>query len=204
MRRMSLAVFALVLAVSAAPAFAQSQDPVIVSSRQFSQQGNHDTAIQMLRAGLASRPNDAALKKELADVLQLKLQSLEQQLRALRSEINTLRGVTAPAVVARSTAGCGPAVPVRVGGDIKQPMKVRDQKPVYPPEAQEARVQGIVIVEATIGCDGSVSDVRILRGQPMLNEAALEAVRQWRYTPTLLNGQPVPVIMTMTVSFTLQ
>jgi protein TonB len=204
MRRMSLAVFALVLAVSAAPAFAQSQDPLIVSSRQFSQQGNHDTAIQMLRAGLASRPNDAALKTELAAVLQLKLQALEQQLSALRSEINTLRGVIAPVTVARSTAGCGSAPSIRVGGNIKQPMKVRDQKPVYPPEAQAARVQGIVIVEAIVGCDGSVSDVRILRGQPMLNDAALEAVRQWQYTPTLLNGQPVPVIMTMTVTFTLQ
>lgn len=204
MRRMSLAVFALVLAVSAAPAFAQSQDPLIVSSRQFSQQGNHDTAIQMLRAGLASRPNDAALKTELADVLQRKLQSLEQQLKALRSEINTLRGVAAPAAVARNAAGCGSAPSIRVGGDIRQPMKVKDWKPVYPPEAQAARVQGIVIIEAIVGCDGSVSDARVLRGQPMLEQAALEAVRQWRYTPTLLNGQPVPVIMTLTVTFTLQ
>lgn len=204
MRRMSLAVFALVLAASAAPAFAQSQDPLIVSSRQFSQQGNHDTAIQMLRAGLASRPNDAALKTELADVLQAKLQGLEQQLKALRSEINTLRGVTTSRAVARSTPGCGAAYPVRVGGNIKQPMKVKDQRPAYPAEAQEARVQGVVIVEATIDCEGAVSDARVLRGQPMLNDAALEAVRQWRYTPTLLNGQPVPVIMTLTVSFTLQ
>jgi protein TonB len=97
-----------------------------------------------------------------------------------------------------------PSAPVRVGGSIKTPQKTRDIKPVYPPIAQSARVQGIVIIEATIGPDGSVRDAKVLRGQPLLNEAALEAVRQWKYTPTLLNGVPVPVIMTVTVTFTLQ
>ena len=75
---------------------------------------------------------------------------------------------------------------------------------VYPPIAQSARVQGIVIIEATIGPDGKVRDAKVLRGQPLLNDAALSAVRQWEYTPTLLNGVPVPVIMTVTVTFTLQ
>ena len=93
---------------------------------------------------------------------------------------------------------------MRVGGAIKTPQKTNDVKPVYPPIAQSARVQGIVIIEATIGPDGRVRDAKVLRGQPLLNEAALEAVRQWRYTPTLLNGVPVPVIMTVTVTFTLQ
>ena len=97
-----------------------------------------------------------------------------------------------------------PTAPVRVGGKIAQPQKRHDVKPVYPPIAQSARVQGIVIIEATIGPDGSVKDAKVLRGQPLLNEAALEAVRQWKYTPTLLNGVPVPVIMTVTVTFTLQ
>jgi protein TonB len=93
---------------------------------------------------------------------------------------------------------------VRVGGAIKQPQKRKDVKPVYPPIAQSARVQGIVIIEATIGPDGKVRDAKVLRGQPLLNDAALAAVRQWEYTPTLLNGVPVPVIMTVTVTFTLQ
>ena len=93
---------------------------------------------------------------------------------------------------------------MRVGGDIKQPQKRRDVKPVYPPIAQSARVQGLVIIEATIGPDGRVRDAKVLRGVPLLNDAALEAVRQWQYTPTLLNGVPVPVIMTVTVTFTLQ
>ncbi|MGE5358746.1 MAG: energy transducer TonB, partial [Bacteroidales bacterium] len=67
-----------------------------------------------------------------------------------------------------------------------------------------ARVQGVVIVEALIGPDGKVADVKILRSIPLLDQAAVEAVRQWQFTPTLLNGTPVPVIMTCTVNFTLE
>ena len=97
-----------------------------------------------------------------------------------------------------------PPAPVRVGGNVKPPEKVRDVPPVYPPVAQSARVQGIVILEAIIGLDGRVSEVKVLRSVPLLDEAAINAVRQWEYTPTLLNGVPVPVIMTVTVNFTLQ
>ena len=93
---------------------------------------------------------------------------------------------------------------MRVGGNIKPPQKVKHVNPVYPPIAQSARVQGIVIIEATIGPSGSVQDARVLRSIPLLDAAALEAVKQWTFTPTLLNGVPVPVIMTVTVQFTLQ
>ena len=84
------------------------------------------------------------------------------------------------------------------------PQKTRDVRPTYPPIAQSARVQGIVIIEATIGPDGRVKDAKILRSIPLLDQAALDAVKQWTFTPTLLNGVPVPVIMTVTVNFTLQ
>jgi protein TonB len=97
-----------------------------------------------------------------------------------------------------------PTAPVRVGGNIKPPTKTRDVKPVYPPIAQSARVQGVVIIEATIGADGRVKEAKVLRGQPLLDQAALDAVKQWVFTPTLLNNVPVPVIMTVTVNFTLQ
>jgi protein TonB len=94
--------------------------------------------------------------------------------------------------------------PVRVGGNIRPPTKVHDARPVYPIEAQDARVQGVVIVEATIDESGRVVQACVLRSIPMLDEAALQAVGQWEFTPTLLNGNPVPVIMTVTVNFTLQ
>jgi protein TonB len=97
-----------------------------------------------------------------------------------------------------------PAAPVRVGGNIKPPNKVKDVKPVYPAIAQSARVQGVVIIEATIGPNGAVQEAKVLRSIPLLDAAALDAVRQWQFTPTLLNGVPVPVIMTVTVNFTLQ
>ncbi len=97
-----------------------------------------------------------------------------------------------------------PLAPVRVGGHIKQPVKVQHVDPVYPKVAMAASVQGIVIIEAVIDASGRVSEARILRGVPMLDDAALEAVRQWEYTPTLLDGVPTPVRMTITVAFRLE
>jgi protein TonB len=113
-----------------------------------------------------------------------------------------------PGGVVGGVVGGLPDVPppqqaVRVGGQIKEPKKLKDVKPVYPDIARQARVQGIVILECTISPQGKVTDVKVLRSIPLLDEAAKEAVRQWVYTPTLLNGVPVPVIMTVTVNFKL-
>ena len=102
-----------------------------------------------------------------------------------------------------STSPSGMA-PVRVGGNIKTPTKVKDVRPVYPPDALAARIQGVVILETTIDTEGRVSDAKVLRSIPVLDDAALEAVRQWEFTPTELNGMLVPVIMTVTVNFSLQ
>lgn len=97
-----------------------------------------------------------------------------------------------------------PTEPVRPGGKVSMPTKLRDVAPMYPAIAQAARVQGMVIVEAIIGEDGRVRDARVLRSIPLLDQAALEAVRQWEYSPTLLNGVPVAVVMTVTVKFDLR
>lgn len=94
--------------------------------------------------------------------------------------------------------------PVRVGGLISRPERVRYVAPVYPPLARVARVEGTVILEAVLGVDGVAREVRVLRSIPLLDEAALQAVRQWQFTPTLLNGEPVPVVLTVTVVFRLQ
>jgi TonB family protein len=98
-------------------------------------------------------------------------------------------------------ASAGGQAPVRVGGDIAEPRKIMDAKPVYPQAALENKVSGIVIVEVVIDGAGGVRDAKVLRSQPMLDQAALDAVRKWRFTPTLLNGAPVEVIMTVTVNF---
>jgi protein TonB len=114
----------------------------------------------------------------------------------------------ADAIAAKEKAG--PAVarakpkmaPVRIGGQIKAPTKIKDVKPVYPAIAQSARVAGVVTIGATIGPDGKVTDAKVVRSIPLLDQAALDAVRQWEYTPTLLNGVPVPVLVTVTINFT--
>jgi protein TonB len=93
------------------------------------------------------------------------------------------------------------AAAVRVGGKIKPPTKIKDVQPVYPAIAQSAHVQGAVIIEATIGPDGKVIDAKVVRSVPMLDQAALDAVQQWEYSPTLLNGVPVPVVITVTINF---
>ncbi len=95
--------------------------------------------------------------------------------------------------------------PIRVGGQIKEPRKTREVKPVYPEIARKARIEGMVILEITVSKQGKVRDVKVLRGLAMgLTEAAVEAVKQWEYEPSTLNGRPVEVLVTVTVRFNLQ
>jgi protein TonB len=93
---------------------------------------------------------------------------------------------------------------VRVGGLVHEPRKIRDKAPVYPLIAKRARVQGVVILECVINTQGRVEGVKVLRGLPMLDEAAVDAVKQWVYTPTLVGGVPAEVVMTVTVNFVLR
>ncbi len=99
-----------------------------------------------------------------------------------------------------------PAPPrlARVGGDVRPPVKIHDAAPVYPALARSARVQGVVIVEATIDESGRVVHARLLRSIPLLDEAALAAVREWTFTPSRLNGEPTSILMTVTVQFRLE
>ena len=92
---------------------------------------------------------------------------------------------------------------IRVGGAIRPPLKTKDVPALYPPLARAAGVQGVVVVEVTIGADGRVVDVRTLRSIPPLDESAVEAVRRWEFMPTLVNSVATPVIMSVSVQFTL-
>jgi TonB family protein len=91
---------------------------------------------------------------------------------------------------------------VRIGREMKTPTKIKDVRPIYPAIAQAARAQGTVVLEATIGPDGKVADTRVVRSVPLLDQAAIDAVRQWEYTPTRVKGKAVPVVMTITINFT--
>ena len=108
-----------------------------------------------------------------------------------------------PTAIVELPSPAGPVTPIRVGGNLQPPQKTVHVAPIYPAIARQSRVRGVVILEALIGEDGTVRDLRVLRSVALLDEAAVEAVRQWRFTPTLLNGEPVPVVMTVTVAFEL-
>ena len=94
-----------------------------------------------------------------------------------------------------------PTVPIRIGGVVKEPQVIKMVPPVYPPLAARARVNGLVVLEATLTAQGSVEQIRVISGHPLLIDAAVECVKQWQYEPTYLNGTPVPVILTAKVHF---
>jgi protein TonB len=120
----------------------------------------------------------------------------------LRASAGSGTIVAGPASGSASWSAAGvPGGAVRVGGNIRPPERTHRVDPVYPETARAAGVQGVVILEAVIGEDGAVASTRVLRSIPMLDAAALEAVKQWRYAPTLVNGVPTSVIMTVTVNF---
>ena len=92
---------------------------------------------------------------------------------------------------------------IRVGGNVIQANLIKQPKPVYPPLAKQARIQGTVRFNAIIGKDGTIQQLQMVSGHPLLVPAAQEAVRQWIYRPTLLNGEPVEVQTQIDVNFTL-
>jgi protein TonB len=92
---------------------------------------------------------------------------------------------------------------IRVGGNVQAALAIRAPRPAYPPLAKQARIQGVVKLNAVIGKDGAIQDLKAVSGHPLLVPAALEAVRQWLYKPTLLNGEPVEVVTVIDVNFTL-
>ena len=93
--------------------------------------------------------------------------------------------------------------PIRLHSGVTAPVKTSHVAPVYPPIAQSARIQGTIILEAIISETGRVESLRVLRSVPLLDDAAIAAVRQWQYRPALVSGTPTPVIMTITVDFRL-
>ena len=92
---------------------------------------------------------------------------------------------------------------IRVGGNVQAAKLIRQPKPVYPPLAKQARIQGTVRFNAVIGKDGTIQNLTLVSGHPLLVPSATEAVKQWVYQPTLLNGEPVEVVTQIDVNFTL-
>lgn len=91
-----------------------------------------------------------------------------------------------------------------IGGDIKPPAKIADARPYYSPEAIAANVEGTVTLRIHIAPDGSVVDAAVLRSIPLLDQSAIDAVRQWKFEPTIINGAPADVSAVVMMNFTLK
>ena len=115
----------------------------------------------------------------------------------------TTKTTAAPAPTLDSSPPSAPRPqPIRVNGGVQQANLISVVQPVYPPEAKRARILGVVVLEAVIDKDGTVDNLKVITGHPLLIQAAIDAVKQWRYKPTLLNGELVPVVTTVTLNFT--
>jgi protein TonB len=113
-------------------------------------------------------------------------------------------GAAPPPPPAPPPAPAPVAQPVRIGGALQAPALLKRVAPVYPDIAVVAKVTGVVILEATVSADGTVESVRVLRSVKMLDEAAVEAVKQWKYSPLVLNDIPTPFVLTVTLSFSIR
>src|ERR1039457_1724144 len=108
----------------------------------------------------------------------------------------------APAPLSWAVAPAPPTT-IRVGSNVQQAKLLVKVMPVYPPEAKAQGIEGTVVLQATIDKDGTVASLMVLSGDPMLVTAAMDAVKQWQYSTTLLNGDPVEVVTEIRVNFTL-
>jgi protein TonB len=123
-----------------------------------------------------------------------------------------IAGGSAGGVLGGIIGGAGSGMPpppkaaparIRVGGNVQAASLVRKVEPVYPPIAKTAHISGTVVLHAIIGKDGSVANLEFVNGPPLLMKSAMDAIKQWRYKPTMLNGEPVEVDTTISVVFTL-
>jgi len=164
-------------------------DPIFRLAKLQEDRGFFDEAEQTLLDARHQKPAEIEPYKKLA-------QFYLRRVTALHSETESRKADRpAPGPGERDEDGI-----YRVGGSVVPPPRL--DRPVYPPEAAAAGVEGVVIAELVIDESGEVKDAKIVRSIPLLDDAALKAVRNWHYEPTIVNGQPVPVRMTVTVNFT--
>jgi TonB family protein len=173
-------------------------------------------ATQQVDRALQAQPQylPALLYKAMLLVVQAGIEQDPARQTLLRQEAVAVRARFSQLALASGTASppektipiSGPSVPtapnaVRAGGAIPLPARTAYVEPVYPEAAREAGIDGVVILEALLGEDGKVMDARIMRSIPALDEAALAAVRQWAFAPTVLKGVPQKVVMSISVNF---
>ena len=169
--------------------------------------GLSDSATAQLEAQLPVHAGDTYSPETLRDVAQIAHQfdeHLTVSTSGNGSGAYTIH-IAAPESAPMMTGmpGSGPVGAAKIGGNVMAANLINPVKPVYPPLAKMARQQGTVKFQATVGKDGKIEDLMLISGPPLLVQAAMDAVRQWVYRPTILNGAPVEVITTIDVNFTL-
>jgi TonB family protein len=166
-------------------------DPLFRLARVQERQGLFDTAESTLLAARQQKPEDAAPYRELA-------QFFTRRAAALSAEKDREDPAGQPPTVEGKPDKDGI---YSIGGSVQAPEKVSSETVVPPPEAVASGISGSVVIEIVVNEDGAVSDARVVRSVRMLDQAALASVRQWRFTPGMLEGHPVPVRMTVVVKF---
>jgi len=154
---------------------------------------------QKLEGRLTVRPGDRLTQAAIGD-LSAVANDVDEHL-----SVNVETGRQGAVVIISLPESAAPMTPgrIRVGGNAQAVNLIHKVTPVYPPAAKQARIQGVVRFTVNIGKDGTVQDVQVVSGHPLLVESAQSAVWQWQYKPTLLNGEPVDVVTTVDVNFTL-
>ena len=158
-----------------------------------------DESSEESRTAVAAGQEDPATEVERAarhiEEMIAEVAALQARLQAMLADLRTSSDDPVRSAAADA--------PIRIGEGVTPPRKIHDVHPTYPPGAREAGIQGLVILDATIGPAGEVSDIEVLRSVPELDQAAIDAVEQWRWEPTLVDGEPVSIQMTVTINFML-
>jgi TonB family protein len=154
-------------------------------------------------AGLAESSSSAAEHEQSAKPLSEGMRELNAKPTDLKAWLHALRGELHASPSGPDRGADSSTDPIGTGVAVSPPTRTHGVPPVYPPAAVAAGVEGIVVLEATIGPTGEVTDVEVVRSVPLLDAAAIAAVGAWRYTPVLVDGKPVRLQMTVSVDFTL-
>jgi len=159
---------------------------------------------EKVQSNLSLHVGDHVTQSSLAE-LSAAMAAVDEHLQVTVQRLGESKGTSITIALANAAPAASPAGPgkIRVGGNVQAANLIQKVAPVYPPEAKAARIQGVVRFMATIGKDGSIEDLQLVTGHPLLVESAREAVSQWRYKTTLLNGNPVEVVTQIDVNYTL-
>lgn len=183
----------------------EAEDRALALQPDYMEAMTYKNILLRLQANLSTDPLEQKRLVDEADALRNRVIAMQRERQAQTGAraVEPAGGIPFAGFAEPFDQASARLQPVRVGGNVRMPTKIKDVKPVYPAEAQAARVQGVVIIEAVIDENGSVANARVLRSIPLLDAAALGAVSQWQFTPTEVDGRRVSVLMTVTVNFTL-